>query len=90
MDDKPTEIDTPFWIGRVLVRVKDFDGYTPDGSPPATHSEYFEGRNRRFHIQAEGRFKQAHNGDQVWFGTQFDHMIGNFPESESACMDCFD
>lgn len=83
VDDKPTEVDTENWVGRVLVRVKDFDGFTPDGSPPTSHSEYFEGRNRRFHIQAEGRFKKQYNGDQIWFGTQFDHMIGNFPESTS-------
>jgi hypothetical protein len=80
-EDKPTEVENDYWIGRVFVRVRDFDGLTPDGSPPQSHSPYFEGRNRKFHIQAEGRFKRPYNGDQVWFGTQFDHMIDNFPES---------
>ncbi|BFZ57255.1 hypothetical protein PYCC9005_004306 [Savitreella phatthalungensis] len=81
VEDRPTEIDSEFWVGRVFVRVRDFDGFTPDGSPPQAHSPYFDGRNRRFHIQAEGRFKKAYDGDSVWFGTQFDHMIKNFPET---------
>ncbi|EPY50004.1 DUF1769 family protein [Schizosaccharomyces cryophilus OY26] len=80
-EGRPTEVDGPFWVGRILVRVRDFDGITPDGSPPKSDSIYFRGRSRKFQIQAEGRFKKEYNGNQVIFGTQFDHMISTFPES---------
>ncbi|CAA19280.2 DUF1769 family protein [Schizosaccharomyces pombe] len=80
-EGRPTEVDGPLWVGRILVRVRDFDGFTPDGSPPKRDSEYFRGRSRKFQIQAEGRFKKEYNGDQVIYGTQFDHMISTFPES---------
>lgn len=81
-EGRPTEVDGPLWVGRILVRVRDFDGFTPDGSPPKRDSEYFRGRSRKFQIQAEGRFKKEYNGDQVIYGTQFDHMISTFPESK--------
>ncbi|EEB07526.1 DUF1769 family protein [Schizosaccharomyces japonicus yFS275] len=80
-EGRPTEIDGPYWVGRILVRIRDFSGITPDGSAPKRDSEYFKGRSRKFQIQAEGRFKKEYNGDQVIYGTQFDHMISHFPES---------
>ncbi|WBW75500.1 DUF1769 family protein [Schizosaccharomyces osmophilus] len=80
-EGRPTEVDGPYWVGRILVRVRDFDGVTPDGSPPKPDSIYFRGRSRKFQIQAEGRFKKEYTGNQVIFGTQFDHMISTFPES---------
>ncbi|EPX71828.1 DUF1769 family protein [Schizosaccharomyces octosporus yFS286] len=80
-EGRPTEVDGPYWVGRILVRVRDFDGVTPDGSPPKADSIYFRGRSRKFQIQAEGRFKKEYTGNQVIFGTQFDHMISTFPES---------
>ena len=72
----PTEIDTPLFVGRVLVLVKDFDGVTPDGSPPITEHTYFHGRSRKFAILVEGRFKARegvapYTGEEVQFGSDF-------------------
>ncbi|KAF9578544.1 hypothetical protein BGW38_005598 [Lunasporangiospora selenospora] len=69
----PVEFDGPEFKGRALVRIKDFVGITSDGSKPIHNSDYFKGHNRRFSIQVEGQFKRAWHGDQVYFGTDFDH-----------------
>lgn len=80
---KPTIIDSPLFVGRVLVKIRDFDGVTPDGSPPIRDHDYFMKRNRRFDIQIEGRFKARpgvapYTGEELQFGTDFDHLV-NFP-----------
>lgn len=81
---RPTEIDTPLFAGRVLVLVRNFDGVTPDGSPPKRDAKYFEGRSRKFAILIEGRFKQRegvplYTGDEVQFGSDFDYLPASFP-----------
>ncbi|BGP34534.1 hypothetical protein JCM10296v2_006356 [Rhodotorula toruloides] len=81
---RPTEIDTPLFTGRVLVLVRNFDGVTPDGSPPKRDAKYFEGRSRKFAILIEGRFKQRdgvplYTGDEVQFGSDFDYLPASFP-----------
>lgn len=72
----PTEIDTPLFVGRVLVLVKDFAGVTPDGSPSINEHAYFHGRSRKFAILVEGRFKARegtphYTGEEVQFGSDF-------------------
>ncbi|BFZ62926.1 hypothetical protein YB2330_004038 [Saitoella coloradoensis] len=75
-ETKPTEIDSEHFVGRIFVRIRDFEGVAPEGCQPIRTSEYFNGRSRKFHIQVEGRFKGGpYNGDQVWFGTQFEKMV---------------
>lgn len=80
----PTEIDTPLFAGRVLVRIKDFSGLCPDGESPIQDSTYFEGRSRKFSILIEGRWKkregvESYNGDEVQFGSDFDFLPASFP-----------
>ncbi|CEQ41702.1 SPOSA6832_03450 [Sporobolomyces salmonicolor] len=74
--DKPTEIDTPSFTGRVLMLVRDFSGVTPDGSEPKRDCVYFQGRSRKFAILIEGKFKRReghapYTGEEVQFGTDF-------------------
>ncbi|KAG0150974.1 hypothetical protein CROQUDRAFT_632458 [Cronartium quercuum f. sp. fusiforme G11] len=82
---RPTIIDSELFVGRVLVKIRDFDGITPDGSPPIRDHVYFDGRSRRFDIQIEGRFKRRpgvplYTGEEIHFGSDFDHLV-EFPKS---------
>ncbi|KAF9924168.1 hypothetical protein FBU30_005810 [Linnemannia zychae] len=72
---QPIEFDAPNFKGRAVVRIKDFVGITNDRSEPIFNSDYFKGRNRRFSFQIEGRFKQEWDGQQVYFGTDFDKSV---------------
>ncbi|KAG0002641.1 hypothetical protein BGZ80_002730 [Entomortierella chlamydospora] len=72
---RPIEFDTPEFKGRAVVRIKDFVGLTSDGSEPIYNSDYFKGHNRKFSFQIEGRFKREWDGEQVYFGTDFDHAV---------------
>lgn len=65
------------------VKIRDFDGITPDGSALIRDHDYFTKRNRRFDIQIEGRFKARpgvapYKGDEIQFGSDFDKLV-NFP-----------
>ncbi|KAF8925119.1 hypothetical protein BGZ58_001122, partial [Dissophora ornata] len=71
----PLEFETPEFKGRIVVRIRDFVGITSDGSEPIHNSEYFKGHNRRFSMQVEGRFKREWDGEQVYFGTDFDRAV---------------
>ncbi|KAF9118597.1 hypothetical protein BGW39_001018 [Mortierella sp. 14UC] len=71
----PLEFDTPEFKGRAVIRIKDFVGITNDGSAPIYSDDYFKGRNRKFSIQIEGRFKREWDGEQVYFGTDFDRSV---------------
>ncbi|KAI8357629.1 hypothetical protein B0O80DRAFT_445440 [Mortierella sp. GBAus27b] len=71
----PIEFDGPDFKGRAVVRIKDFVGITNDGSEPIYNADYFKGRNRRFSFQVEGRFKEEWDGQQVYFGTDFDRPV---------------
>ena len=73
---RPHEINTEHFVGRVLVRVLDAPG-AKEGEPGR---EYFLDRSRKFCIQIEGRFKQRWSGEQVHFGTDFDKFI-DFPRA---------
>ncbi|GAA5929542.1 uncharacterized protein JCM15063_004178 [Sporobolomyces koalae] len=84
--DKPYEIDTPYFAGRVLVLVRDFAGVTPDGSAPKANNLFFDGRSRKFAIVIEGKFKrrpgvEPYNGDEVEFGSDFDYLPESFPRA---------
>ncbi|WFD30263.1 hypothetical protein MSPP1_001280 [Malassezia sp. CBS 17886] len=69
--ERPHEIDTEHFCGRVLVRVLDAPG-AREGEPGR---EYFIDRSRRFCIQIEGRFKREWSGDEILFGTDFDKFV---------------
>ncbi|KAF9141703.1 hypothetical protein BGX30_004292 [Mortierella sp. GBA39] len=71
----PFEFETPEFKGRAVIRIKDFVGITNDGSAPIYSNEYFKGHNRKFSIQVEGRFKREWDGEQVYFGTDFDRAV---------------
>lgn len=74
----PTIINTPLFVGRVLVQVKDFTGVLPTGEEGDEGDEtYFEGRSRKFSILIEGRFKgeKPYSGDEVHFGTDFGTFV---------------
>lgn len=71
----PIEFDGPEFQGRAIVRIKDFAGITNDGSKPVHDSDYFKGHNRRFSLQVEGRFKREWDGEQVYFGTDFERGV---------------
>ncbi|KAK4699146.1 hypothetical protein P7C70_g7119, partial [Phenoliferia sp. Uapishka_3] len=80
----PTIINTPEFVGRVVVYVKDFVGVTPDGGPPIKDCSYFDGRSRKFSILIEGRFKkrdgvEPYNADEIHFGSDFDYLPESFP-----------
>ncbi|KAJ3033731.1 hypothetical protein HK097_004740, partial [Rhizophlyctis rosea] len=77
-EQNPILIDTPHFTGYLVVRVLNFNGVTPDPSKPLLPnpaSNYFHGRNRRYSISIQGRFKKDWNGDEVIFGTDFDTKI---------------
>ncbi|CAO3565924.1 unnamed protein product [Mortierella alpina] len=71
----PIEFDGPEFKGRAMVRIRDFVGITNDDSDPVLNSEYLKGHNRRFSLQVEGRFKREWDGQQVYFGTDFDRSV---------------
>ncbi|KNZ57150.1 hypothetical protein VP01_2228g1 [Puccinia sorghi] len=82
---QPTIINSEYFVGRVLIKIRDFEGITSDGSPPIRNHVYFDGRSRKFDIQIEGRFKrregvESYTGEEIHFGSDFDHIV-DFPKS---------
>ncbi|KAJ3152156.1 hypothetical protein HDU89_001375 [Geranomyces variabilis] len=74
-ENNPHFIDSPFFTGYVGVRVKNFKGFTPDGSEPIETLKYFEGKKRLFSVQVQGRFKHEYTADDVVFGSAFEHKV---------------
>ncbi|KAJ3107176.1 hypothetical protein HK100_003618 [Physocladia obscura] len=71
-DTKPVFVDGPFFVGNIVIRVRNFDGVTPDGSPPIQNISYFTAnpkRKRLFSLQIQGRFKQNVCADDLVQGT---------------------
>ena len=68
---RPHEINTEHFCGRVLVRILD----APGAGPGEPGREYFLGRSRRFCIQIEGRFKRPWTANEVFFGSDFDKFV---------------
>ncbi|PWN30559.1 hypothetical protein BDZ90DRAFT_17654 [Jaminaea rosea] len=73
---RPHEIDTEHFTGRVLVRILD----APGAREGEEGREYFKDRSRKFCIQIEGRFKKRWNGDEIHFGSDFDKLV-EFPRA---------
>ncbi|WFD41845.1 hypothetical protein MPSI1_000481 [Malassezia psittaci] len=67
----PNEINSPYFCGRVLVRILNAPG-AQEGQPGR---EYFQDRTRKFCIQIEGRFRHEWSGDDILFGTDFDKFV---------------
>ena len=56
----PHYIDSPYFVGRVLVRIKNFTGILPKGAKKDSASEaYFAAHKRLFSVQVQGRFKHV-------------------------------
>ena len=56
----PHYIDSPYFTGKILIRVKNFKGDVPNGAPASKVSEqYFSSHKRLFSIQVQGRFKHV-------------------------------
>lgn len=75
---QPTIINSEYFVGRVLIKIRDFEGITSDGSPPIRNHVYFDGRSRKFDIQIEGRFKrregvESYTGEEIHFGRYGTH-----------------
>ncbi|KAJ3123124.1 hypothetical protein HK098_002167 [Nowakowskiella sp. JEL0407] len=70
-DANPHFVDSPFFSGNVVVRVKNFVGITPKGTDPIESSDYFGTKRRLFSIQVSGRFKHEYTGGDVVFGAEF-------------------
>ncbi|WFD01909.1 hypothetical protein MOBT1_000589 [Malassezia obtusa] len=68
---RPNEINSPYFCGRVLVRILNAPG-AQQGQPG---QEYFTDRTRKFCIQIEGRFRQEWSADDILFGTDFDKFV---------------
>jgi hypothetical protein len=58
-DNDPHFIDSPYFTGNVVVRIKDFNGITPDGKKSTGNEKYFDNKKRMFAIQVTGRFKHV-------------------------------
>lgn len=58
-DSNPHYIDSPYFTGQLLVRIKNFDGITPDGKPSTGSEAYFDNKKRLFALQLTGRFKHV-------------------------------
>jgi hypothetical protein len=58
--ESPHYVDSPYFSGKILIRVKNFKGDVPNGAPASKVSEqYFSSHKRLFSIQVQGRFKHV-------------------------------
>ena len=56
----PHFVDSPYFTGNVLIRIKDFNGVTPNTEDSLRRSEeYFENKKRLFALQLSCRFKHV-------------------------------
>jgi hypothetical protein len=82
---QPIVVDSPGFVGYLVVRMQDFRGVTtkmedcrkkgmPIVADAIAHpdSSYFQGRNRRYSIMLQGKFKRKINADDLIFGVDFD------------------
>ncbi|KAJ3033070.1 hypothetical protein HDV00_006802, partial [Rhizophlyctis rosea] len=74
-ETNPHFIDSPYFVGHVCVRIKDFRGYTPDGSAPKQSEEYFGTKKRLFAVQLSGRFKHEYTAEDLLFGAEFPKKV---------------
>ena len=74
-ETNPMFVESEYFTGRIVVRVRDFAGYTRDASPPIPIIKYFDGKTRNFSVQVQGRFKQEFLGNDIVFGTEFERKV---------------
>ncbi|KAJ3282760.1 hypothetical protein HDU79_009677 [Rhizoclosmatium sp. JEL0117] len=67
-DSNPAFVDGPLFAGNIALRIRDFNGVTPDGSQPIANTDYWGTRKRLFSFQIQGRFKEEINGDDLLQG----------------------
>ncbi len=100
-EESPILVNSPHFTGYILVRVSNFDGVTPEmelkngDKIGSTHNpkkrptwRYFKGRNRRYSMVIQGRFKHAYNGDEVVFGADSNAPISSIPGSSIGIRIC--
>ncbi|KAJ3302220.1 hypothetical protein HDV03_005238 [Kappamyces sp. JEL0829] len=90
-EEFPLYVNNDHFTGWICVRVRNYNGVSPemekggkkDGElhnpKPRPSSAYFKGRNRRYSIMVQGRFKQTWNGDQVLFGADSNRPLTPIP-----------
>jgi hypothetical protein len=80
-ENNPILIDSEHFTGYIIVRMLNFNGITPDNTPPIQNpaSSYFVGRHRRYSIVFQGRFKKAWSGDEIIFGIDSDTPLRTPP-----------
>lgn len=72
----PMKITNEYVDMYVTCRAKNFDGVTPDASPPIQSLPYFDGHARLFSLQFQIKFKQAHfTADDLLFGISFQNPV---------------
>ncbi|KAJ3119195.1 hypothetical protein HK098_005692 [Nowakowskiella sp. JEL0407] len=77
-EHNPEFIESADFTGYLVVRMLNFAGITPnEDMKPITNpqSSYFVGKNRRYSIMAQGRFKERFNGDDLVFGVEIDSPL---------------
>jgi hypothetical protein len=75
-DSDPHFIDSPYFVGHVCVRVKNFNGITPsETEEPIPESAYFGSRKRLFSVQVQGRFKHEYSAEDILFGAEFEKKV---------------
>ncbi|EGF81903.1 hypothetical protein BATDEDRAFT_34647 [Batrachochytrium dendrobatidis JAM81] len=71
----PHFIDSPYFVGHIVVRIKDFRGITPKDQPIKQATEYFGTKKRLFALQVCGRFKHEYMADDIMFGAEFERKV---------------
>jgi len=71
----PLVIDSPHFTGRIAIRILGYDGETPNDEPAINNSPYFNGTQRLFSIQIQGRFKKPTTADDLMWGIDFDQKL---------------
>ncbi|KAH9271273.1 hypothetical protein BASA83_006595 [Batrachochytrium salamandrivorans] len=71
----PHYIDSPYFVGHIVVRIKDFRGITPPGESVKQATEYFGSKKRLFALQICGRFKHEYTAEDIVFGAEFERKV---------------
>jgi hypothetical protein len=72
-EKNPHFIDSAYFTGYILVRVKDFGGIAPNERNQSI--KYFENKKRTFSIEFSGRFKHEYSAGDVMFGAEFEEKV---------------
>lgn len=84
-DNEPFVVDSERFHGRLTVRIKDFVGESPDGTPANKTTAYFQepyGDSMTYSIQVQGtsslnagQFSSEISVNDLVFGNEFDRPI---------------